>query len=289
MKIGMVSLGCPKNLVDSEVMLGLAQKAGPPADARRRRRRGAGGQHLRLHRQGQAGVDRHHPRDGRAQEDGRLPRLVVTGCMAERYRDELRAQIPEIDAILGTGEVPEIVNALGIRDSGLGTRTIPLLRANGEPVNPGARVPNPGSLPDVPLRRGHAAAAGDAPPLRLHQDRRGLRLQVRASASSRRCAATIAADRSTRSCRRRSARRARRQGTAAHLAGHELLRHRPGRARRAGAAAARAATASTASSGSGCSTSTPPRSATTCWRRWRRATRCAATSICRCSTRPTRC
>ena len=36
---------------------------------------------------------------------GRVPQLVVTGCLAERYRDELKAEIPEIDAVLGTGEV----------------------------------------------------------------------------------------------------------------------------------------------------------------------------------------
>ena len=44
---------------------------------------------------------------------GACQRLVVTGCLAERYRDELKDQIPEIDALLGTGEVPEIVSALG--------------------------------------------------------------------------------------------------------------------------------------------------------------------------------
>ena len=43
---------------------------------------------------------------------GACRKLIVTGCMAERYRDELRAQIPEIDAVLGTGEVPEIVGAI---------------------------------------------------------------------------------------------------------------------------------------------------------------------------------
>jgi ribosomal protein S12 methylthiotransferase len=48
-------------------------------------------------------------------------RLVVTGCLAERYRDELRREIPEIDALLGTGEVPLILDALGARDSGLGS------------------------------------------------------------------------------------------------------------------------------------------------------------------------
>jgi ribosomal protein S12 methylthiotransferase len=44
--------------------------------------------------------------------DGKCSRLVVTGCLAERYRDELRREIPEIDAVLGTGQVPDIVDAL---------------------------------------------------------------------------------------------------------------------------------------------------------------------------------
>src|SRR4029450_7720351 len=44
---------------------------------------------------------------------GACRRLVVTGCLAERYREELKVEIPEIDAVLGTGEVPEIVNAIG--------------------------------------------------------------------------------------------------------------------------------------------------------------------------------
>src|SRR5207237_729353 len=77
---------------------------------------------------------------------GSCTRLVVTGCMAERYRDELRDLIPEIDVVLGTGQVPEIVEALaGIGDPGSGIRTIPLLRSNGEPI--GSRIPDPGSLP----------------------------------------------------------------------------------------------------------------------------------------------
>src|SRR5262247_4113259 len=44
--------------------------------------------------------------------DGQCKRLIVTGCMAERYRDELKKEIPEIDAVLGTGEVPQIVGAI---------------------------------------------------------------------------------------------------------------------------------------------------------------------------------
>src|SRR5262245_16273721 len=44
--------------------------------------------------------------------DGKCKRLVVTGCLAERYRDQLKAEIPEIDVTLGTGEVPAITEAL---------------------------------------------------------------------------------------------------------------------------------------------------------------------------------
>jgi ribosomal protein S12 methylthiotransferase len=79
----------------------------------------------------------------------------VTGCLAERYRDELRDQIPEIDAVLGTGQVPEIVAAIGedqgsgIRDQGSGVRTysMSLLRSNGEPVALRSLTPDPRSLP----------------------------------------------------------------------------------------------------------------------------------------------
>src|SRR4029078_9948391 len=63
--------------------------------------------------------------------DGACRRLVVTRCLAERYRDELKAQIPEIDAVLGTGEVPDIVRAISPSPEAkpyLGTvpRTVPV-------------------------------------------------------------------------------------------------------------------------------------------------------------------
>src|SRR4051812_4913816 len=112
MKIGLVSLGCPKNLVDSEVMLGLARDAGhtltvEPADADVL----VVNTCAFIDSAKQESIDAilemaEHKKRG----EGR--RLIVTGCMAERYRDELRAEIPEIDAILGTGEVPEIVRAI---------------------------------------------------------------------------------------------------------------------------------------------------------------------------------
>src|SRR5215510_2160360 len=112
MKIGLVSLGCPKNLVDSEVMLGIAQEAGheitpdaQDADV--------------LVVNTCAFIDRAKQESidailemAEQKRDGRCSRLVVTGCLAERYRDELRREIPEIDALLGTGELPAIVQAL---------------------------------------------------------------------------------------------------------------------------------------------------------------------------------
>jgi len=144
MKIGMVSLGCPKNLVDSEVMLGLAQKDGHVLT-----RDAADADVLVVNtcafidKAKQESIDTilemaEHKKTGACQ------RLIVTGCMAERYREELQAQIPEIDAVLGTGEVPKIVDAIG-GGSGL----IPLLRSNGEPVKPtGDRRPKTVDLPD---------------------------------------------------------------------------------------------------------------------------------------------
>jgi ribosomal protein S12 methylthiotransferase len=113
MKIGLISLGCPKNLVDSEVMLGLAQEAGHELtnDA-------AAADVLVVNTC--AFIDSAKQESVEAilemaehKKTGACRRLVVTGCLAERYREELRVEIPEIDAVLGTGEVPGIVNAIG--------------------------------------------------------------------------------------------------------------------------------------------------------------------------------
>src|SRR5678815_5648060 len=113
MKIGMISLGCPKNLVDSEVMLGLAQEQGHQLT-----RDAADADVLIINTCAFIDKAKQESIDtilemAEHKKTGACKRLVVTGCMAERYRDELRAQIPEIDAVLGTGEVPEIVNVLG--------------------------------------------------------------------------------------------------------------------------------------------------------------------------------
>lgn len=112
MKVGLVSLGCPKNLVDSEVMLGLVREAGHEitTDASR-------AEVIVVNTC--AFIDPAKQESVEAilemaafKRAGSCARLVVTGCLAERYREQLRADIPEIDALLGTGEVPRIVEAI---------------------------------------------------------------------------------------------------------------------------------------------------------------------------------
>jgi ribosomal protein S12 methylthiotransferase len=115
MKLGLVSLGCPKNLVDGEVMLGLARDAGHEitADAR-------DAEVIVVNTCAFIDTAKEESIDAilemaQLKREGGCQRLVVTGCLAERYREQLRAEIPEIDAVLGTGEVPAIVGALSGR------------------------------------------------------------------------------------------------------------------------------------------------------------------------------
>src|SRR3954462_1966130 len=144
MKIGMISLGCPKNLVDSEVMLGLAQQSGHELT-----RDAADADVLIVNTCAFIDKAKQESIDAilemaELKKTGRCTRLVVTGCMAERYRDELKAQIPEIDAVLGTGEVPDIVNALAPGAGPQASGFVPLLRSNGAPV---VRSPKSETLP----------------------------------------------------------------------------------------------------------------------------------------------
>jgi ribosomal protein S12 methylthiotransferase len=128
MKIGFLSLGCPKNLVDGEVMLGIARGAGHEItpDA-------ADADVLVVNTCAFIDSAKQESIDAilemaALKRDGRCTRLVVTGCLAERYRDELRREIPEIDAVLGTGEVPQILDALGGSQSS-GTSPLKLFRS----------------------------------------------------------------------------------------------------------------------------------------------------------------
>ncbi len=123
MKIGFLSLGCPKNLVDGEVMLGIARDAGHEITAE-----ASSADVLVVNTCAfidsakQESIDAILEMAGR-KRDGKCSRLVVTGCLAERYRDELKKEIPEIDAVLGTGEVPRILDAIETRQPQFAARS----------------------------------------------------------------------------------------------------------------------------------------------------------------------
>src|ERR1019366_958177 len=113
-KIGFVSLGCPKNLVDSEVMMGLLSQGGAQITA------SAEDADIIvvntcsfIETAKQESVDAilemvQHKITGKAQK------LIVAGCLVERYRNEIQRNIPEVDAVVGTGELQQILTAAGI-------------------------------------------------------------------------------------------------------------------------------------------------------------------------------
>jgi len=151
MKIGFLSLGCPKNLVDGEVMLGMAREAGHEitSDA-------SDAEVLVVNTCAFIDSAKQESIDAilemaAQKRDGRCSRLVVTGCLAERYRDELAREIPEIDAVLGTGEVPGILGAIGGQSLEVRGQGAPLRFYTRPPTQtavPGLRPPAPGLLPD---------------------------------------------------------------------------------------------------------------------------------------------
>ncbi len=118
MRIYFISLGCDKNLVDSEYMLGLLREAG----------------HTLTEEEGEAEAIIvntccfiHDAKEESIEtileaagykENGKCRVLLVTGCLAERYRSEITAEIPEVDAVLGTASFDEIVNVLRQAEGG---------------------------------------------------------------------------------------------------------------------------------------------------------------------------
>ena len=112
MKLLFISLGCDKNLVDTEFMLGMLRDDGAVL------------------------TDDEYEADviiinsccfindakeesintilemAEHKKDGKLKALIVTGCLAQRYQEEIKKEIPEVDAILGTNSYEDIVNAV---------------------------------------------------------------------------------------------------------------------------------------------------------------------------------
>ncbi len=117
LKVGFVSLGCPKNLVDSEVMMGLLQ---------------SGGAQITSHAEDAdvivvntcSFIDTAKQESvntilemAQLKTNGKAQKLIVAGCLVERYRNEIQKNIPEVDAVVGTGELEDILVAAGISPS----------------------------------------------------------------------------------------------------------------------------------------------------------------------------
>jgi ribosomal protein S12 methylthiotransferase RimO len=110
-KVGFVSLGCPKNLVDSEVMMGTLAEAGyeitnnaEEADTVVVNTCGF------IESAKQESIDAILEATSMKSE-GKAKRVIVAGCLVERYRDDLMKELPDVDAFIGTSQVGEILKA----------------------------------------------------------------------------------------------------------------------------------------------------------------------------------
>jgi ribosomal protein S12 methylthiotransferase len=113
-RIGFVSLGCPKNLVDSEVMMGLLSRAGAEITAR-----AEDADVIVVNTCSFIETAKQESVDAilemaRHKTNGRARKLIVAGCLVERYRNEIQQNIPEVDAVVGTGELEGILAAAGV-------------------------------------------------------------------------------------------------------------------------------------------------------------------------------
>jgi ribosomal protein S12 methylthiotransferase len=112
-KVGFVSLGCPKNLVDSEVMMGMLAQAGAQLTARTEDANVIVVNTCSFIESAQQESVNTILEMARHKADG-CKKLVVAGCLVERFRDEIRKSIPEVDAVVGTGELERILAAAGV-------------------------------------------------------------------------------------------------------------------------------------------------------------------------------
>jgi ribosomal protein S12 methylthiotransferase len=113
-KVGFVSLGCPKNLVDSEVMMGLLAQAGAQLTTRPEDADVIVVNTCSFIDSAQQESVNTILEMARHKTNGRAQKLIVAGCLVERFRNEIQKNIPEVDAVVGTGELENILSAAGV-------------------------------------------------------------------------------------------------------------------------------------------------------------------------------
>ncbi len=112
MKVHFTALGCAKNLIDSEQMLALIQTAGHQITADPAQADAAVVNTCAFIEAAQQEAIDAILELAELKKTGSLKRLVVTGCLPQRYQGDILQEIPEIDAVLGVGSFPDIVAAL---------------------------------------------------------------------------------------------------------------------------------------------------------------------------------
>jgi ribosomal protein S12 methylthiotransferase len=113
-RVGFISLGCPKNLVDSEVMMGLLARAGAELTRRAEDADVIVVNTCSFIESAQQESVNTILEMAAHKTGGKAKKLVVAGCLVERFRDQIRKDIPEVDAVVGTGELENILAAAGI-------------------------------------------------------------------------------------------------------------------------------------------------------------------------------
>ncbi len=150
-KVGFVSLGCPKNLVDSEVMMGMLAQAGAELTPNAENADVIVVNTCSFIASAQQESIDTILEMARHKTGGKAKRLVVAGCLVERFHDEIRKNIPEVDAVVGTGELDKILAAAGVA-------TAPRAPSPFNILNSGA----PTSRPEGDHRRGQGRFARDS-------------------------------------------------------------------------------------------------------------------------------
>ena len=112
MKVSFISLGCAKNTVNAEQMMALCRDAGMELLAAPE-----GADVVVINTCGFIDSAKSEAIDniiamGELKAEGRIGKILVTGCLSQRYKEEILTELPEVDGVLGTGSYSEIVSAI---------------------------------------------------------------------------------------------------------------------------------------------------------------------------------
>jgi ribosomal protein S12 methylthiotransferase len=181
--VGFISLGCPKNLVDSEVMMGLLDHAGArltshPEEA----------EILVVNTCSFIDTAKQESIDtilemARHKTSGSARKLIVAGCLVERYRDEIRKSIPEVDAVVGTGELESILQAAGLAPAPAAISPFNILTASAAVIAHPGQESQAGTHKQISDWNNRAVGQGFIPDIKAAKESRALAPEVSFSGS----------------------------------------------------------------------------------------------------------